>query len=135
MLLSVVQDRQILHYGDQAIAIYRGVCLRRSPATIVSVGQDRQILTCLSVGQECLLLPDGDQAIAIYRVCPPRALTLARDRPSLYVKNFCRWGSPDPDMFGWRAGENPRAFFLGELVSLPRQGESSSFHINGIARC
>ena len=23
--LSVVQDRQILHYGDQAIAIYRGV--------------------------------------------------------------------------------------------------------------
>ena len=33
----------------------------------ISVGQDRLILTCLSIGQECPLLPDGDQAIAIYR--------------------------------------------------------------------
>ena len=31
---------------------------------------------------DCRILPDGDQAIAIYRVCPLRALTLARDRSS-----------------------------------------------------
>ena len=54
-----MQDRQILHYGDQAIASYRGVVVCRAgsgdPARI-SVGQDRLILTCLSVGPECPFL-------------------------------------------------------------------------------
>jgi len=38
--------------------------------------------------------------------------TVARDRPSPYVKNFCRWGSPDPNLFGWRAGVSPARFFI-----------------------
>ena len=37
--------------------------------------------------------------------------------------------------FSLREGFIPRAFFLGNLVSLQRQGESSSFHINRIACC
>ena len=54
-----MQDRLILHYGDLAIASYRGVVVCRAgsgdPARI-SVGGDRLILTSLSIGQECPLL-------------------------------------------------------------------------------
>ena len=71
----------------------------------ISVGQERLILTCLfgsgcsrtTVGQECLFLirwRSGDRH-------------LQRGRGS-----FCRWGSPDLDLFGWRAGVFPaRVFF------------------------
>ena len=49
--LSVVQDRWILHYGDLAIAIYRGGCRAGSPDPArISVGQDRLILTCSGAG-------------------------------------------------------------------------------------
>ena len=43
---SVGQDRLILHYGDQAIASYRGCGAGSPDPARLSVGQDRLILTC-----------------------------------------------------------------------------------------
>ena len=67
------------------MAIWRspstGGCRAGSPDPArISVGQDRQILTCsgagvpeLQSGKSVRFCPDGDQAIAIYRVCPLRS--------------------------------------------------------------
>ena len=119
---SIVQEHRILsrwRSGDRHLQ--RGVVVCRAgsgdPARL-SVGQDRLILTCsgagapeLQSGKSARSCPDGDQAIAIYRVCPLCALTLARDRPSPYVK---RW------RFTGARGCVPRAFFLrpGEGLAL-----------------
>ena len=109
--------------GDQAIAIYRGGCLRRSPSTVRSVGQDRQILTCLGAGapelqsgQSAGFCPDGDQAIAIYRG------VVSGDR---HIQWGCRAASVGGDRLiltcsAGARGKTPARFFL-----VSRRGKGS----------
>ena len=88
MRLSVVQDRQILHDGDLAIASYRGVVVCRAgfgdPARI-PVGQDRLILTCFSIVQDRRILSrwrSGDRQLQGGRAGSPdpARISVGQDR-------------------------------------------------------